>query len=558
MSDQPVAYIQIRDPEGKMSRAPVFGDRVLIGRSTKADVRLERESISRFHAELVRDPFGRWIIRDLGSRSGVKLRGGMVKQSVLRYGEQFELGKYELKLWNLRPMAVKPQKPMHAAPVAENETSHASVSSLADVEPPKIDTLHLTTLTEFGQRLAEVEDPNERLRMLARFIVRKDFHGLCAMALRLDKRHPTDPPQALCEPQSAISWDNKGNYVSRSLLRAVRTTRSPVLANNVATYQDPGVVEMSIAPETGGRLAAIACPLADEENTLDVLYVVLQPEYGTPEWLAIIALASTQYQQAESIWVARQEAQHNARIEADLASARKIQERLVPRKMQIEGVDFAITFQPCEWVGGDYVDVVRMNDGRVFMGLADVSGHGLPASLIALSLHSMVHAYLRYNSDLIALMTGLNEHLCEYLEEGAFVTMAAIMLDPRTGELQCVNAGHPPVAIIGTDAASRTLQVAEHHPLGLLPAEFTMEKSQLQPGDILAMYSDGLTEVTTPEGRLLGIQGMNEQLSKAVRAVPSATAHVLAGTVVKSIEQMETNLLPEDDRSFLVARWAGV
>jgi serine phosphatase RsbU (regulator of sigma subunit) len=556
LPDQPIAYVQIKDPEGKLSRAPVYSDRVVIGRSAKADISLPRESISRQHAELVRDPFGRWLIRDMGSRSGIKVRGEAVKQSILRFGDKFELGRYELKLWNLRPIAERPRQTAAVLPeLPANESPHDKVSSLADVEPPKIDTLHLTTLTEFGQRLVDVEDPDERLRMLCRFMVRKDFHCLAAMALRLDKRNPNDPPQVLCEPQLALGWDRDTSYVSRGLIRAVRTTRAPVLANNIAMTAPAGAIELSIAPESAGHMAAVACPIADEENTMDALYAVLPPEYGTPEWLAIIALAATQYQQAESIWVARHEAQNNAAIEQDLANARKIQERLMPRNISIDRVDFSVAYQPCEWVGGDYVDVVRMKDGRIFFAIADVSGHGLPSALIALTLHSMVHTYLRNASDLAGMMTVINEHLCEYLESGTFATMVCVALDPRTGDLECVNAGHPPVAIITPAGAIRCLQVAEHHPLGVQPTTFNPQLDRMEPGHLLAMYSDGLTEVQVSAGKLLGVDGVNQFMADAITTTPAMKAADITTRLMKHVGELETNLLPEDDRSFLVAKW---
>ncbi len=556
MPDQPIAYVQIKDPDNKLSRAPIYNDRVVIGRSPKSDICLSRESVSRQHAELVRDPFGRWMVRDLDSRSGTKVRGTVVKQSLLRFGDKFEIGRYELKLWNLRPIT---EKPLNATSgvvqMPASDGAQASVSTLADVEPPKIDTLHLTTLTEFGQRLVEIDDPGERLRTLCRFMVRKDFHSLSAMALRLDKQHPNDPLQMLGEPQVAMGWDGDASYVSRGLIRAVRTTRGPVMANNISLSTNTGAVELSMAPESVGRMAAVACPIADDENSMDVLYAVLPPEYGTPEWLAIIALAATQYQQAESIWMARHEAQNNAAIEQDLASARKIQQRLMPRNINIDHVDFSVVYKPCEWVGGDYVDVVRMKDGRIFFAIADVSGHGLPSALIALTIHSMVHTYLRNNADLPAMMTGMNEHLCEYLEDGTFVTMVCVVLDPVTGELECVNAGHPAAALITADGKVRSLQVAQHHPLGLQHTEFHQQTDQMNSGEMLTMYSDGIMEVQLANGTLLGVNGVNRYLADALVKSPASAAGDLSAKIMSYIEKLESNLLPEDDRSFLVAKW---
>ncbi len=563
VQQQPIAYVQIRDPQGQISRTPVFNDRVIIGRSRQAHIRLKQDSISRQHAELVRDPFGRWMVRDLESRGGLKVRGNAVKQAVLRFGDKFEIGKFSLKLWNLRPIAPrasakkaqpKPTNAPRVPSVPVNESDRTSISTLVDIEPPKIDTLHLSTLTEFGQRLTEMEDPAERLQLLCRFMVRKDLRGQCGLIVRVDKKRRKKPLDILAGPITARGWDEKVTHVSKRLIRTVQQTRAPALANDVAATP-AGQIDAADAPTHVGH-AAVACPLSEDEYTMDVLYVLLPMDYGTSEWLAMISLAATQFQQAESMWIARQDVQSHAAIEQDLASARRIQERLVPRDVEVDSVDFSVQYQPCEWVGGDYVDAVKMKDGRMVFVLADVSGHGLPAALIALSMHSMVHTYLRTNTDLSGLVEGMNEHLCEFLDERSFVTMAAVAIDPQTGALECVNAGHPPPTIFSPDGQPRPLQVSAHYPLGVqanLP--FTTQSDKIECGHYLALFSDGLSEIIGSDGKLIGIQGVTQYMSEILQSGDSSSVDQKATRLMTTLQNLETNLLPEDDRSFLLARW---
>lgn len=562
VQQQPIAYVQIRDPHGQISRAPVYNDRVIIGRSRQAQIQLKQDSVSRQHAELVRDPFGRWMVRDLESRGGLKVRGNAVKQAVLRFGDKFEIGKFTLKLWNLRPItpratAKKPQ-PEPQLPrvpsVPVNESDRTSISTLVDIEPPKIDTLHLSTLTEFGQRLTEMEDPAERLQLLCRFMVRKDLRGQCSLIVRVDKKRKSKPLDILTGPVTARGWKEKITHVSKRLIRTVQQTRSPALANDVAAHSTKKGAAAD-APTHVGH-AAVACPLSEDEHTMDVLYVLLPMDYGTSEWLAMISLAATQFQQAESMWIARHDVQSHAAIEQDLRSARRIQERLVPRDIEIDGLDFSVQYQPCEWVGGDYVDAVRMKDGRIIFVLADVSGHGLPAALIALSMHSMVHTYLRTNTDLAGLVDGMNEHLCEFLDERSFVTMAAVTIDPATGVLECVNAGHPPPTVYNTKGEPRPLQVSAHFPLGVQPnITFNTQTEKIESGHFLALFSDGLSEIIGHNGKLIGIEGVTEYMSNIIRATDKITVDDKAAELMQTLQGLETNLLPEDDRSFLLARW---
>jgi serine phosphatase RsbU (regulator of sigma subunit) len=290
----------------------------------------------------------------------------------------------------------------------------------------------------------------------------------------------------------------------------------------------------------------------------DLLYVILPAEFGTAEWLALVELAVKQYQQAQSVWQARQEAKLHAAIEQDLDNARKIQLSLVPRSISIPGMEVAVDYQPSRFVGGDYVDVVPMRDGRTLLVSADVSGKGLPAALVTLSLHSIVHTSLRSGMSLVDMMVILNEHLLQYLEPESFVTMTCVGLSLDSGAMEVVNAGHLPPFIVAPDGGVRELQSGAHMPLGLDDADaFVAQHERLQRGEMLGLFSDGLTEIALPDGRLVGLEGLAAKLSKLYKSHRNRGIEELADRLNEWLNDLEADHARRDDRSFLLVRLNG-
>jgi serine phosphatase RsbU (regulator of sigma subunit) len=264
-------------------------------------------------------------------------------------------------------------------------------------------------------------------------------------------------------------------------------------------------------------------------------------------------------------------------ISGEIERASRLQRRLLPRpqRLEIPGVDVSIGFEPCRWVGGDYVDVLPTPDGRVFLIVADVSGKGLPAALISSSLHTMVHTGLRAGLGVVRLIDQLNAYLCETLPESSFVTAVAVMLNPATGEVQCVNAGHPPALVVDPDGGHRRLHSAVNLPLGVDLEPMQWQTDQLEPGHLLTLYTDGITE-TVPDGakRMLGPDGFAQRLEEIYNYASNATTPLpagigepsgLLGPVLPELDELAQRLsgllnvlcgsrMAADDRTFLLAR----
>jgi serine phosphatase RsbU (regulator of sigma subunit) len=192
------------------------------------------------------------------------------------------------------------------------------------------------------------------------------------------------------------------------------------------------------------------------------------------------------------------------RLESDLASARSVQRSLLPQHMpDIPGYNLAIRSVTCYAVGGDYLDIVPMPDGKTTIILADVAGKGLASALVSVGFRSAFRAMVTSGIPLLDIATRMN--LLHYSEgdeaRRRYVTAIFLQLDPATDSLSIVNAGHNPAFLVeactsGHDAALIQKLHASGTPVGLLPfSSYQMETLPLPKGARLLLYTDGLTEV---------------------------------------------------------------
>jgi serine phosphatase RsbU (regulator of sigma subunit) len=546
----PRHILEVRSPEGATLRVPLVADRYVIGRAADARIRLESELVSRSHAELVRDPFGRWWIRDMGSHNGTLVSGIRVQERMLRPGGVIEIGPFTLRLTGEEDLRDS-RGTGSATPVPVLDETSASTSALADLQPPRLAASHLSKLMAFGRRLIEVESADQRLRLLCDLMVSADFRGQWVAVLRLKKDAPDEPPRMLCEPAVGPDLADLRPHISRGLLRAALARGEPLLASNLPV--GPVDVQLSLAASVQA-MSAMVCPLRADAKVLDVLYAILPPQFDASEWLALAALAAEEFGQAEFAWASSRQAQAYARIEADLEQAAGIQKRLIPRDLSAPGLDVAIRFEPCRWIGGDYVDLVPMPDGRTLLAIADVCGKGMQAALVAASVHSLVHASVRTGAGPVALMAVLNEHLAEHLPAGSFVTLLAVAAAPGAEDLEIVNAGHPPAVIVDRAGGIRWTASGTNLPLGLGTDPFQAQAERLAAGEIMAMFTDGVTDLQAARRRRLGTPWIGEQIRSIYAAGGGVAACDVAERLAAEVQRVLAGGLADDDRTFLLAR----
>ncbi len=243
----------------------------------------------------------------------------------------------------------------------------------------------------------------------------------------------------------------------------------------------------------------------------------------------------------------------SSRLQQELEIAAQIQASLLPRQLlQPAGCEIAGLVVPAAQVGGDFYDVVACADGQYAIMMGDVAGKGMPAAL----LNSLVRAELR--GQVLALpsagraLARANQALKTDLERlSTFATATLVTLDPVTGRLSLASAGHTP-ALYWQSRAQMSAEIGSTNlPLGLAPESALTEQAlDFMPGDVLILYSDGITEAEDPDGRLFGWQGLED----ALLAAHAAPADVILQTLLQAVDAHRREEAMRDDMAILVVR----
>ncbi len=247
------------------------------------------------------------------------------------------------------------------------------------------------------------------------------------------------------------------------------------------------------------------------------------------------------------------------RLEEELRLARSIQERLLPRGElpTVPGAEVAALALASRHVAGDYYDLLRLDDRRLLVAVADVSGKGAPASLLMANLQAGLHL-LRQRMDpeapdLAAATASLNRVVCENTDPASFITFCWGILDGPTGTFRYVNAGHNPPRLVRAHGAIETLD-AGGLLLGVLTdARYDEGEVTLAPGDALALYTDGVTEAHSPTDEEYG----EERLDAVLAAHREAAAPALLAAVRSDLRAFVSGASLFDDVTLVVVKATG-
>ena len=318
-----------------------------------------------------------------------------------------------------------------------------------------------------------------------------------------------------------------------------------------------------VKPETGELLAAYGdapaapfeqCarfPLFSRENQMLAELVVTAPEGGAfslyelafLEGLALqtaVALENATLHERDMEW---------ARVQQDLDAARAVQRSLLPKAMpQIRGYSIAAQSTTCYEVGGDYLDTVPLADGSHLLVVADVAGKGLASAIVATSFRAALRSMAGYTMALEAMAARLGQ---QHWEEGSearcrYMTALLARLEPETGEVVVVNAGHNPAALLLPDGTVKMIE-ASGPPLGMLPGmEYAAERLALPPGARMLLYTDGLTETFRGDEEF-----GQERLVETFRETRTAEAGQILEELWETLGSFSLNAPQTDDMTAL-------
>ena len=246
--------------------------------------------------------------------------------------------------------------------------------------------------------------------------------------------------------------------------------------------------------------------------------------------------------------------QAQAQLREELNVARALQSAILPSAFPVRpGCEGAARMTPATTMGGDFYDYIELPDGRVGIVMADVSGKGVPAAFFMAVSRTNLRETAIHHADPGACLARTNDVLCTQNPLDLFVTVFYCILDPATGELRYANGGHNPPYVLRAEGDIEALDGAGGLVLGVVPGvQYPEHTLQLQRGDRLVLFTDGVTEAFNPADEAYGI----ERLIAEIRAHGHGPTAVLVDRICGSVTNFAGAAPQSDDITLTVLSWS--
>lgn len=288
----------------------------------------------------------------------------------------------------------------------------------------------------------------------------------------------------------------------------------------------------------------------DESERLTNIFI----HFFLPKMLVfnIIAFACVQISQSGKKMIQRQEeiTKEGERIETELSLASAIQKNMLPSGfVSHDEVDIYATMVPAKEVGGDFYDMFFIDDDHLAICVADVSGKGIPASLVMMISKILIKNVSKIDADVSLAFNRVNNMLCDGNNSSIFVTSWFGIIDLRNGKMEFVNAGHnPPLLFSSKTGEFEYLRTKPNLVLaGMADVSYLKNEIQLEPGDRLFLYTDGVTEATNLKNELYGEIRLKEFLNNHLKFNSKETINAIK----KDLDKFANGALQFDDITML-------
>ena len=354
--------------------------------------------------------------------------------------------------------------------------------------------------------------------------------------------------------RAASRSTGKGNaeiLFSTSLMEQVVEGRQAALVLDAQT--DERFHEAMSLLDAGVR-SLVAAPLLDPDGALGLIVLgsrLTMRQFEEEDMELLASLASVAAMRIRNVHLA-EEAAERKRLEQEVALAREIQVGLLPDHLpELPGWDIAAGNMPSRGVSGDFFKVeMRHDDSEVVLMLSDVSGKGIAASLLTASLEALSAGPIHDGVAVEDVFRSVSHLLFERTPPEKYATSFLASVEPGTGKLRYCNAGHNPGLLLRADGSTEWLE-STGMPLGILPeGVFTAGEKNLEIGDALILYTDGITEPENPEDEEYGEERLREICVKT-RAQP--VGEIMAA-IEKDLYEFARGVPFPDDRTLLLIR----
>jgi serine phosphatase RsbU (regulator of sigma subunit) len=517
-----------------------------LGRGSNCDIILEHDGISRLHARIFEDPFGRWIIEDLESHNGILVEGQRIKIQAVLPGQKISIPPFTLSLLQEFDQQIVPESPARTTSLTIDKGLEEEVISYEADRDVILSATLIRHLNEITARLLELPGPSA-LYSEACSCLAEMLHTLVAF-VRLPP--PSDPlpmsPQLLAScfgggATNAAVPQLSNLYFSRRVLNAVRTTDAPVMARSRPS-PDQNLV-LTVVDESEPHIV-FSARVNDFDGAVDALYLDILENKAPKEIFEFVEAVARQINFARKSLLFSEAKAERRILDHQLSLAHDIQSKLTPSEPEHGfGVDVAMCYEPAMWVGGDYYDVWSLEEGQIAFAVGDVSGKGLPAAMIMANLQAALRTTMTFCSELSTVAEHVNRHLCQNLREDMFVTLFLGLFDPSKNKLAYVNAGHIQPLIMQPSERPRPLGKATNLPLGIFEGPYEMVVETIHPDTSLLVVTDGVTEASSPDGDLFEM----DRLAKSMTDLEVLSAQNLVQSVTKSVADFRQTLAQQDD-----------
>ena len=533
------ARLQVTDSSGRRLVTldkPVF----LIGRRTAADLQLVNADVSREHAEITNDGM-RYLLRDRGSRYGTFVNGEQITERPLEHGDRIRLGRTD---------AIE-------LVFMTDGSSSTHISGLRDIGSDA-DLRQMAAILNGLRALGSGRVLEEVLTLVldSALVVTKAERGFIMLA-----RPDGELEFKTARGRGRITLPGTSFTTSAKIPREVFQTGESRIVGDLMEGNLAGMHDGTIAI----GIRHVLCvplnvnPMATEQNIkphiIGVLYLDGRERTTILSQQTRSSLEAFATQAALAIESARwyAESAGKARIERDLLVAAQIQQALLPTgSFETSFVDLAASSVPCRTVGGDFFDYLDLGARGFGFGLGDVAGKGAPAALLAAAVQSNFIAQAPVSADPADTLTRVNNALLRRAIEARFATMFHGVVDVDGNLSYCNGGQEPPLVLARNDGIS---WLEEGGPvLGLLPgATYAFDRVKLEPGDLVVICSDGVTEARNAAGEEFGRERLIEAMTGCHGAKPDAVLERLFGAV----RTFSQGTPQGDDITGLVLRYRG-
>ncbi len=534
----------IHTPDGKTRTLLLDRDRYTLGRSSANELCYSEDAgLSRQHMVLEKTGDS-WTVRDLNSKNGTFVNGVRI-DAVHPMGPNDRITAGHLSIEfaeKITPAANTVIFVDAGAAAAASTTVATSLEGLLSDEKEIEGGRQMRALISAGRELAG----NMPLGDLFNLI----------MDLSIDAVGAARGVLMTVEGEELVvrAARGEGFRISRMVRDRVIKEKTSLLVRD-ARLDQAFAERMSIVQQQIRSMLAV--PLQTDDRVIGLIYLDsphFVHEFTKDDLNLLTVMANVAAIRIEHTRLAEVEAAERI-LAKELQQAAEIQQRLLPTSAPIvEGLDLAGYNAACRTVGGDYYDFLTYPDGRVAMVVADVAGKGMPAALLMSSLQARVQVLFEDPTNLAALVTRLNRIITTNCPANRFISFFIGVLDPKTDELTFVNAGHNPPLLVHADGKVEKLE-GTGLILGILPvAQYEQKICKLQLGDVVVLFSDGVTEASRPD---VDEEFGEDRLAATLAELSRDSAQSIIESINQRVQDFTCGSPPADDITLVVARRVG-